>query len=340
MAEAETKTEAKVEAKAEAKVEAKAEAQVEAKTDNLAALDLGSNTFRLILASPGAGGLAQSQVWQELPRLSEGLGQGARLAEGPKKRALEVLEGFDAIIKSRGAAKVLAGGTMVFRRASDGPEFLREVGERFGWATRVLSGAEEAHLSARGVLSGLDPLPPESLIFDIGGRSTEFISTRGKDIVAVQSLNMGVVGLTEDFIKSDPPQANEMLALESYIRDLLAGGDWTALTSAATLVGTAGTVTTLAAMLLKMINNDPKLINNRVIDIESILNLLMRLAQETNSQRQARPGLHPRRADVIVSGLILVSVIMDYFSKAKIIISDYSLLEGWWLAAAGLASFS
>jgi exopolyphosphatase/guanosine-5'-triphosphate,3'-diphosphate pyrophosphatase len=133
-----------------------------------------------------------------------------------------------------------------------------------------------------------------------------------------------------------PPLPEQLLSLDSFVRTKLSEGDWRHLTAEATLVGTAGTVTTMAAMLLKLIDYDRNMINNLVIDIESVMALLLKLSNETNKTRQALPGLHPRRADVIVAGLVLVSTIMDYFSKAKIIISDNSLLEGLWLAAAGL----
>ncbi|MDR1676882.1 MAG: hypothetical protein LBS44_00650 [Deltaproteobacteria bacterium] len=303
----------------------------------LAALDLGSNTFRLIIAPAGVGGLAQSRVWQEIPRLSEGLIKGGTLAQEPKKRSLKALEGFAAIIEAEKPEKILAGGTMVFRQADDGQEFLESLGQRFGWETLVLSGAEEAFLSARGVLSGLDPIPPESLIFDIGGRSTEFINVKFRDIVKAQSFDIGVVSLTEDMIKNDPPKPEELMSLEAFIRQKLFSGDWSCLTPEATLIGTAGTVTTMAALLMKLPAYDRNLINNRIIDLEDIMNLLIALSRETTLERSKHPGLHPRRADVIVAGLVLVTAIMDFFSKAKIIISDYSLLEGLWLAAAGLA---
>ncbi|MDR2386889.1 MAG: hypothetical protein LBE80_04800 [Deltaproteobacteria bacterium] len=303
--------------------------------NSLAALDLGSNTFRLIIAPKGLG-LSQSRLWQEIPRLSQGLENGQLLGLEPKQRALAALESFDRIIRAEKPERILAGGTMVFRQARDGPEFLAKAAKRFGWESLVLSGAQEAFLSARGVLSGLEPRPPETLIFDVGGRSTEFINVYGDQIVQTQSLDLGVVGLTEDFVKSDPPRVEELLSLDGFIRKKLSGGDWSALSPQATLVGTAGTVTTMAAMLMKLVDYDRNRINNLVIDLESVMALLLKLSNETNQTRQAHPGLHPRRADVIVAGLVLVSTIMDFFSKAKIIISDNSLLEGLWLAAAGL----
>jgi exopolyphosphatase/guanosine-5'-triphosphate,3'-diphosphate pyrophosphatase len=145
-----------------------------------------------------------------------------------------------------------------------------------------------------------------------------------------------VVGLTEGGVKNDPPLPEELMAMDGFIRGRLSAADWSLLTPEATLVGTAGTVTTMTAMLLKMTEYDRDLINNRVVDLESAMTLLSGLAGETVAERAARPGLHPRRADVIVAGLVLVTTIMDFFSKAKIIISDDSLLEGLWLAAAGL----
>ena len=122
--------------------------------DLLAALDLGSNTFRLILARMDRNGMVRGSrmVWQEIPRISEGLASGGSLGEAPKARAWEVLEGFQGIIEERSPAAVLAGGTMAFREAADGGSFLTEAGHRFGWKTVVLSGEQEARLSASGVL--------------------------------------------------------------------------------------------------------------------------------------------------------------------------------------------
>ncbi|MDR1308494.1 MAG: exopolyphosphatase [Deltaproteobacteria bacterium] len=305
--------------------------------DRLAALDLGSNTFRLILASPVDGGPGGRRVWQEIPRLSEGLSPGGSLAEEPKRRAMEALEGFAAAIGAEAPLRVLAGGTMVFREARDGRDFMAAIGRRFGWETLVLSGDQEAFLSARGVLSGLGPVPPESLIFDVGGRSTEFAVARGRDIVGVQSLPLGVVGLTEAHVAADPPRPGELLAMEAAVLETLARGDWGLLGPGATLVGTAGTVTTIAAMLMGLGSYDPGRVNNAIVGQEGAMDLLGRLARLSTGERRSLPGLHPRRADVIVAGLVLVLSIMDYFSKAKMIVSDNSLLEGLWLAAAGLA---
>jgi exopolyphosphatase/guanosine-5'-triphosphate,3'-diphosphate pyrophosphatase len=307
--------------------------------DLLAALDLGSNTFRLILASEADGHLdfATRRIWQEIPRLSEGLSAGGCLKEEPKNRAWEALESFASVIEAQKPLKTLAGGTMVFRRASDGESFLIEIGQRFGWEVTVLTGTQEARLSALGVLSGLAPIPESGLIMDIGGRSTEFISTRGRKLLTFQSLDVGVVGLTEDFVKSDPPAPTELAAMAASVKNTLQAANCNQLDPKATLVGTAGTVTTLAAMLLDLVNYDSNLVNNQVIGRQFLLDLLATLSTESLETRRLHPGLHPRRADVIVAGLVLLVEVMNFLSKDSLVVSDNSLLEGLWLAAAGLA---
>ncbi|MDR1298276.1 MAG: hypothetical protein LBO05_13115 [Deltaproteobacteria bacterium] len=305
-------------------------------SDCLAALDLGSNTFRLILATPAGGKPASRQVWQELPRLSEGLSPGSPLGEEPKKRALAALEGFAEVVGKHEPKRVLAGGTMVFREASDGRAFLGGIGRRLGWETIVLSGEQEARLSAAGVLSGLDPLPDEAVIFDIGGRSTEFVRTRGRGIVSCQSLPVGVVGLTEAHLKSDPPTPGETRALDAACLRALGecrvdrGGEFV-------LVGTAGTVTTIEAMLLGLEVYDPELVNNRLFTREDLESLREKVAGTTLASRRSLAGLHPARADVIVAGLALVGAAMSFMDRSRVVVSDNSLLEGLWLAAAGLA---
>jgi exopolyphosphatase/guanosine-5'-triphosphate,3'-diphosphate pyrophosphatase len=303
---------------------------------SLAALDLGSNTFRLILAEPDHQTIKTGtrRVWQELPRLSEGLVAGGRLAKEPLQRAWEALESFHSVLTKEKPARTLAGATMAFRLAADGSDFLSEISHRYGWETRLLSGEQEARLSALGVLSGLKP-PPSGLIFDIGGQSTEFINTRGHNLTKTQSLKMGVVSLTESFIHHDPPLPNEVTALKDKVLAILSQADWSAVNNP-TLLGTAGTVTTVAAMLLKLPNYDPELINQTTFHRQDIERLSAILTQEPVQMRLNHPGLHPKRADVIVAGILEVAAIMDYFSRDILVVSDNSLLEGLWLAANGI----
>ena len=301
----------------------------------IAALDLGSNTFRLMLAEKDGSLWKGKKVHQEIPRLSERLAHGQKFAPEALDRAWSVLAEFDEIIRDAGVSRVLAGATMAARLAADGPEFMAAVRNRFGWETVILTGEEEARLTATGVLTALEPTPPQSLIFDIGGRSTEFVSAAGRGLKVTRSLPVGVVILTEAFL-SDPIAAGELNLVERAVRELLSGADFSDVAPEALLVGTAGTVTTVAALLLGLNEYDPEAVNNARISAQAVSGLLNTLAGETVAQRIERHGLHPRRADAIVAGLVLVLEIMRYFGRDELVVSDNGLLEGVWLRAAGL----
>ncbi len=301
----------------------------------IAALDLGSNTFRLMLAELEGGAWAGRRVFQHIPRLSQNLTDGGRFAPAALQRAWEALESFDAEIKAAGAARVLAGATMAARLSAEGPSFMAETHRRFGWETRILSGREEALLTAAGVLTGLSPLPEEALIFDIGGRSTEFIVARQGRIEKSRSLAVGVVELTERFL-SDPVCPGEMEALAASVRKTLQGADFSDVGPAPVLVGTAGTVTTVAALLLNLKEYRPELVNNARLEGQAVSALLETLAAETVAARVEKYGLHPRRADAIVAGLVMVLEFLQIFNRPFLLASDNGLLEALWLQAAGL----
>jgi exopolyphosphatase/guanosine-5'-triphosphate,3'-diphosphate pyrophosphatase len=207
--------------------------------------------------------------------------------------------------------------------------------KRFGWERSILTGQEEARLTAAGVLTGLAPLPEEALIFDIGGRSTEFVAARGGRIEKSRSLAMGVVELTERFL-SDPVRPEELEALGASVRKTLNDADFSDTGPAPVLVGSAGTVTTVAALLLNLKEYRPELVNNARLEKAAVSKLLAALAAETTAARVEKYGLHPRRADAIVAGLVLVLEILEKFSQTFLLASDNGLLEALWLKAAGL----
>lgn len=303
----------------------------------IAALDLGSNTFRLMLAERRSGVWAGKRVFQHIPRLSERLEPGGNFAPEALERAWEALEDFAARIEEAGAGRVLAGATMAARLAADGLDLLTEISRRYGWETRLLTGEEEAGLTAAGVLSEIDPLPSSAVIFDIGGRSTEFVTTKGRAINKSRSLAMGVVRLTEAHLNAPADEAG-LKKVADEVRSVMREADFSDVVPGSTLVGTAGTVTTVAALLLKLTEYKPELVNNSLIGRPQISELLNVLAAETVEERVSRHGLHPRRADAIVAGLVLVLEILNYFHQSDLMVSDNGLLEGLWLAAAGLAA--
>ena len=300
----------------------------------IAALDLGSNTFRLMLAEEnGPRAWTNKYVFQELPRLAEGLAPGSPLAPSALGRAWEALDNFAFKVRNSGAERVLAGATMAARLAADGREFMAEAARRYGWETRILTGEEEARLTAIGVLTGLAPCPPETLIFDIGGRSTELIAVSGGVIGRSLSLDLGVVGLTETHL-SAPARPGQLAAVAETARSALASVDLSFVPAGSVLVGTAGTVTTMASLLLGLKDYDPDRLNNARLTRPALAGLLAELAPMSEARRVADYGLHPRRADALPAGLILVLEIMDLFRQTELVVSDNGLLEGLWLAAA------
>jgi exopolyphosphatase/guanosine-5'-triphosphate,3'-diphosphate pyrophosphatase len=222
---------------------------------------------------------------------------------------------------------------MAARLAADGPAFLAETTRRYGWETRLLSGEEEARLTAVGVLTALNPVPPEALIFDIGGRSTEFIAVSKGVIGRGLSLDLGVVGLTEAHLGASA-RPGQLAAAAKTARAALAAADFSFVPADHVLVGTAGTVTTMAALLLGLKTYDPDQINNARLARPALAGLLAELAPLSEAQRVADYGLHPRRADALPAGLALALEIMDHFRRTELVVSDNGLLEGLWLAAA------
>ena len=314
------------------------------KTARHASIDLGSNTIRLLVASAGSGGLQRHYLRQTGTRLSERLQPGGRLYPAAVDRTWAVLEEFKAEALDHGAEHILVGATMAVREASDGEDFTRRVGSELGLRAVILSGVQEAELTAAGVLTGLSPEPNPAVIFDLGGRSTEFVLSRDGCFEAAVSLGLGAVGLTEAFFKTDPPVPAEIKSGRAEAARILDqglngfGGLPGRPIKGFELVGTAGTTTTLAAMALEMSDYDPDRVNGFLLTRRTLEDLFSRMLARPVRSRAEMAGLPPERADIIPAGAAIVMEIMDYFAAPRLIVSDAGLLEGLWLAAAGLRS--
>ena len=307
----------------------------------VAAIDLGSNTVRLLAAAPVSARPERLLYRQETTRLGRSLEPGRPLQPEAAAATRKVLRKYCALARSAGAERILVGATMAVRESSNGREFLEQTACELGVEAVVLSGRGEAELSAAGVLAGLDSVPPNAVIFDLGGRSTEFILSSGGRAEAVFSLEIGAVSLTEAYLGQDPPKPEEIGGLRAAVDVMIARGlppralDLVKQSDAA-LIGTAGTVTTLAAMMLELNEYRPELINNFLMNREALGELFGRLIKLTLEERSETPGLSADREDIIIAGAVVVLAVMDYFQTDRLIVSDAGLLEGLWLAAAGL----
>ena len=309
----------------------------------IAAIDLGSNTVRLLVASAREEGVKRLLVRQEATRLGQGLVQDGLLDPEAARRTLDVLRRFKLETAAFGVQKVLVGATMAVRQAGDGQSFMVRIKRETGFDTVVLTGRQEAELTAAGVMTSLNPVPPELVIFDLGGRSTEFVLARENRIESAFSLGLGAVSLTEKYLTSDPPSVTEIRDCRAEIAAIFRHGldrVRRKLNGPAYVAGTAGTVTTLAAMAQGLTEYRRDLVDNYRLTRETAAGLFNTLAALPVSRRKELPGLPPDRADIIAAGAAVVLDVMEYFKVNEIKVSDSGLLEGLWLAAAGLRSLN
>jgi exopolyphosphatase/guanosine-5'-triphosphate,3'-diphosphate pyrophosphatase len=250
---------------------------------------------------------------------------------------MAVLYDFARVIDQYHVEQVFAVATSVVREADNGEAFIQQIYKKTGIPVRILNGFEEAQLTLKGVLSAVEHRTTNALVFDIGGGSTEFILTEGNRPLKIESTALGVVFLSETLPTSDPPTTRELSRLSTAIRKHLSLIDFhhalptivpSEDPSPLSLIGTAGTVTTLAAIDQKMEIYDPRTINNSTLSRETLLTIYQRLTTLTAAQRTAIPGLEKGREAVIVPGTAIVLEIMNLFRCNHLIVSDAGLLEG------------
>ena len=295
----------------------------------VAGIDIGTLTCRLLVAvvsSEGAVDAIRSE--RKILRLGEGVDQTKRLKPDAMSRVIETIQAWKAIIESYGVERYTAVATSAVREAGNREEFLERVRSETGVEIEVIDGEEEARRTFLGIRSGL-PEVRSVLGLDIGGGSTEFIASRQGQPLKTTSMDMGVVRLTERVLQSDPPRATESQQAESVIRDLTQGarrelGDLTDLM----LVGTAGTITSLAAVAQELPAYDPARIQNYVLELPVIRRIERDVFGKTQSQRVGMPGLEAGREGVIAAGVLILRCIMEELNAARCVVSEYGLREG------------
>ena len=292
----------------------------------LAGIDIGTNTLRLLIAefSPD-GSYRQIESNRQVTRLGEEISRTGRLKAGAMERTIGVLEEFYRTCSRYPVAGIYTAATSAVREASNGADFVRMVKERAGLDVQVISGDEEARLIMLGVSSGLDMEDKDALVMDIGGGSTEFVFVSKGEISFKVSTDIGVVRFTEQYIHSDPPEPGEIEGLESAIKERLKGFKKEGVGG---LIGTAGTVTTLAAIEQKMIVYDPDKVNGCRIRRDRIQEIRRALSRMTIKEREQVPGLEKGREDIIVAGVVVVDLVMEWFGFGEIVVSDSGLREG------------
>jgi exopolyphosphatase / guanosine-5'-triphosphate,3'-diphosphate pyrophosphatase len=310
----------------------------------VAAIDCGTNSLRLLVADadPRARTLAEVDRRMEIVRLGQGVDATGRLAEDALARTLRALTGYAGIVAAAGATAVRMVATSSTRDAANAAEFVTGVRGVLGIAPEVLSGEEEARLSFLGatleLAAGAGLAQPPYLVADIGGGSTEFVLGDPARVTAAASVDIGCVRMTERHLHGDPPAPAEVAAARA---DINAALDVVAakipVTAARTLVGLAGSVTTVAAMALGLDGYYAARIHHSRIPAGQVREQTARLLALPQADRARLAVMHPGRVDVIGGGALVLTAIMDRFGFGEVLVSEHDILDGiaWSLAAGG-----
>lgn len=294
----------------------------------VAAIDCGTNSIRLLVAEDdGAGGVREVVRRTLLVRLGQGVDATGEFHPDALGRTFAACDEYAALIRQAGevdATRFVA--TSAARDARNAGELVAGVERRLGVAPDVISGAEEARLSFSGAASGLDAAADPVLVLDIGGGSTELIRGREGGIEQAASLDMGAVRLRERFLHGDPPTPDEVAAARAFAGDLL-DGSGVELGGVGTLVGVAGTVTTMAAARLGLETYDRRLVHGHVLT-PAVVHATSAdwLARPVESLR-TEPSMHPQRAEIICAGALILDEVVARVAR-DLVVSEADILDG------------
>lgn len=308
----------------------------------VAAVDCGTNSIRLLIADVDGSSLTDVVRRMEIVRLGQGIDVTGQIAPEAMERTLAVAREYAQQCVELGVQQVRFVATSASRDASNAAEFEAGVGRAFaafGLVPEVISGEEEAQLSFRGATSVVDPHRPEPyLVVDLGGGSTEFV-LGGRSVEAAVSVNMGCVRFTERHLRSDPPTDAEIAAARADIAGLIdEAAAAVPLQHTRTLIGLAGSVTTITANALGLTEYDPQRINGAVLPVEKVRRSCQDLLGATRAQRTDLGFMHPGRVDVIGAGALIWSSIVDRLSQVagitEVVTSEHDILDGIALGVA------
>jgi exopolyphosphatase/guanosine-5'-triphosphate,3'-diphosphate pyrophosphatase len=309
-------------------------------TRRVAAVDCGTNSLRLLLADidPDRAELTDVTRRMEIVRLGQGVDRTGQLAPEALARTMAVLRDYADVISGSGAQAVRMVATSATRDAANAAEFVRQVKEVLSVAPEVLTGAEEAVLSFTGATAELAAGPDRGpfLVADIGGGSTEFVlGPAGGPPAHTISVNIGCVRMTERHLHGDPPAGQQVAAA---IADIDAALDAVAaavpVRQARTLIGLAGSVTTVAGIAMDLPAYDAARIHHARVSAADVHAVMHGLLAQTRAERAVIGVMHPGRVDVIGGGALVLDRIMERFGFAGVLVSEHDILDGmaWSLA--------
>jgi exopolyphosphatase/guanosine-5'-triphosphate,3'-diphosphate pyrophosphatase len=312
----------------------------------VAAVDCGTNSLRLLVADVDLARAELTDVARrmEIVRLGQGVDRTGRLAPAALTRTAGVLRDYADVIAATAARSVRMVATSATRDASNTAEFTRQVKEVLEVAPEVLTGSEEAALSFTGATAELAAgdgayFRGPFLVVDIGGGSTEFVlGDPGEPAVHAVSVDIGCVRMTERHLHGDPPSRDEVAAATADIDTALETvTDAVPVREARTLIGLAGSVTTVAGIAMDLPVYDPARIHHARVSAADVHEVTWSLLADSRAARAAIGVMHPGRVDVIGGGALILDRIMRRFGFGEVLVSEHDILDGiaWSLAREG-----
>ncbi len=293
----------------------------------IATIDIGTNTVLLLIAEVDERGQISTLAYeQRIPRLGKGVDAAKNLQSDSMQRVLAVLQEYHSVIARHNVERTIVAGTSAVRDATNKHEFANLIHSQTGFTLEVLSGEEEAYWTYRGAISGV-PAIAKATVVDIGGGSTEITIGNSKTILDSVSLNVGSVRLTERCFKHDPPRDTELEAARTFVQDELVTADSFGF-EGSTLVGVAGTATSLAILAQEVKEFSIDAVTNYTLELEKVEQLYKKMrAMPANDIRQLS-SIMEGRADVITAGTLILREIMVHFAFKEMIVSERGVRYG------------
>jgi exopolyphosphatase/guanosine-5'-triphosphate,3'-diphosphate pyrophosphatase len=294
-------------------------------------IDVGTNTILCLIAElRDTGRFRVLDDLGEITRLGQGVDRTGLISPEGEQRSLEVLERYLDHCKSLGVEEIIAVGTSALRDAKNSGDVRARVYDKLGIDIRVISGDEEAAYSFSAVQRGLSLVGQELLVIDIGGGSTELIRGNQSGVCQAISIDLGSVRLTERYLPSDPVRPEEVGQMTAAIdRELsLLAEHGIAAKATVTVVGIAGTFTTLAAIEKKLARYSRSQVHGATLTLAEVRRQIFLLQDKTIAERKRIVGLEPKRADVIFAGAYLLERIMTFWHSDRVVVSDQGVRYG------------
>jgi len=312
------------------------------KKPRIAAIDIGTNSIRCIIAEASKEGTFKILDDEKATvRLGEGLAKTGVISDAASNRAIEAIRRFQKLVIGLNVEAVEAVATSAVRTATNGKELIATLSKELGHEIKVISGEEEAELTAASALANFDMYGKRYAMVDIGGGSVEIITAYGNHVEEFYSLDLGAVVMTDCFLTSDPIAEGELRKLQRHIRESLKRTFTGKKISVDSLIGSGGTLTAIGCMAMQMRKDNYVSIHGSEVLRAEVVHLLAMLIHRDLKERRTIPGLNQDRADIIVAGVVVIDELMRFFEANRVLVNERGIREGLLIRAVkrlGLAA--